>query len=75
MQPLSVALRLYNMKKLLLSLIFVFTLIAVYSQTNVSGGIYSNTLWSKAISPYIVTDTVVVFPNVIQFKFKEKYGD
>ena len=35
-----------------------------YSQTNVSGGIYSNTTWTKAKSPYIVTDTVVVFPGV-----------
>jgi hypothetical protein len=48
-----------------------FTLIAVlilqtigYVQTNVSGGIYTNTTWTKANSPYIVTDTVVVFPGV-----------
>jgi len=34
-------------------------------QTNVSGGIYSNTTWTLANSPYIVTDTVVVFPGVI----------
>lgn len=36
----------------------------VHGQTNVSGGIFSNTTWTKANSPYIVTDTVVVFPNV-----------
>ncbi len=35
----------------------------VFSQTNVSGGIFSNTTWTKANSPYIVTDTVVVFPG------------
>jgi hypothetical protein len=35
-----------------------------YGQTNVSGGIYSNTTWSKVNSPYIVTDTIVVFPGV-----------
>ena len=34
------------------------------AQTNVSGGIYSNTTWSLSGSPYIVTDTVVVFPGV-----------
>jgi hypothetical protein len=34
------------------------------AQTNVSGGIYTNTTWAKANSPYIVTDTVVVFPGV-----------
>ena len=32
--------------------------------TNVSGGIYANTTWSFLNSPYIVTDTVVVFPGV-----------
>ncbi len=36
----------------------------VSGQTNVSGGIFSNTTWTKANSPYIVTDTVVVFANV-----------
>ncbi|HYV91527.1 MAG TPA: T9SS type A sorting domain-containing protein [Chitinophagales bacterium] len=34
------------------------------AQTNVSGGIYSNTTWTLANSPYIVVDTVAVFPNV-----------
>jgi hypothetical protein len=38
--------------------------VTVNAQTNVSGGIYSNTTWTKANSPYIVTDTVVVFPGV-----------
>ncbi len=32
--------------------------------TNVSGGIFSNTTWILVNSPYIVTDTVVVFPGV-----------
>ncbi len=36
----------------------------LYCQTFVSGGIFSNTTWTKANSPYVVTDTVVVFPNV-----------
>lgn len=38
--------------------------ISAKSQTNVSGGIYTNTTWTHANSPYIVTDTVVVFPGV-----------
>src|ERR1035437_5359904 len=38
--------------------------VAVNGQTNVSGGIYSNTTWTLVNSPYVVTDTVVVFPGV-----------
>src|SRR5689334_4413104 len=38
--------------------------VTVNAQTPVSGGIYSNVTWTKAQSPYIVTDTIVVFPNV-----------
>ena len=34
------------------------------AQTAVSGGIYSNVTWTKANSPYLVTDTVVVFPGM-----------
>src|SRR5438045_9697693 len=43
-----------------------FLLIAAFTnaQTNVSGGIFSNTTWTLANSPYIVVDTVVVFPGV-----------
>ncbi len=37
---------------------------SVEAQTNVSGGIYTNTTWTKANSPYVVTDTVAVFPGV-----------
>jgi hypothetical protein len=53
------------MKKcfLLLALpVFIFQ--SLHAQTNVSGGIYSNTTWTLANSPYIVVDTVVVFPGV-----------
>ena len=53
------------MKKLLFILTISFlALEAGYPQTYVSGGIYSNTVWTLANSPYVVTDTVVVFPGV-----------
>src|SRR5258708_368982 len=50
-----------NLTPFILLSVISFTLSA---QTNVSGGIYSNTTWTLANSPYIVTDTVVVFPGV-----------
>ncbi|MES2621107.1 MAG: T9SS type A sorting domain-containing protein [Bacteroidota bacterium] len=46
---------------------FCFSLFSFHfanAQTNVSGGIYTNTTWTKVNSPYIVNDTVVVFPGV-----------
>jgi len=50
---------------------YIFILIAAlllfnhsYSQTFVSGGIFSNTNWNIAGSPYIVTDTIIVFTGV-----------
>ncbi|MBI3502547.1 MAG: T9SS type A sorting domain-containing protein [Bacteroidetes bacterium] len=52
------------MKKILLALTAVLALTVARGQTNVSGGIYTNTTWTLANSPYIVTDTVVVFPGV-----------
>ncbi len=42
-------------------LVFAFNF---YANTNVSGGIFSNTTWTLANSPYIVTGNVVVFPGV-----------
>ena len=35
-----------------------------HSQTNISGGVFSNAIWTKANSPYIITDNVVVFAGV-----------
>src|SRR2546423_14920403 len=52
------------MKKLILFSFFLFLAIFSNAQTNVSGGIYANTTWTLAGSPYIVVDTVVVFPGV-----------
>ncbi|MBK9103803.1 MAG: hypothetical protein IPL92_04375 [Saprospiraceae bacterium] len=34
------------------------------SQTMVSGGIYDNTTWTLANSPYLMTGSIVVFPGV-----------
>jgi hypothetical protein len=67
------------MKKLLLLFVFLSGFASAYAQTNVSGGIFSNTTWSLANSPYIMTGPVVVFPNVtltiepgVVVKIKEK---
>jgi hypothetical protein len=46
----------------IISICFVF--FSANGQTNVSGRVGSNTTWTKAKSPYIVTDNVVVGPNV-----------
>lgn len=43
---------------------FLIFCIRIHAQTNVSGGIYNSTTWHKINSPYIVTDTIVVFPGV-----------
>ena len=48
-----------------LTIILAVKIIAfsLLSQTSVSGGIYQNTTWSLARSPYMVTGSVVVFPG------------
>lgn len=47
------------------AVIIAFFLSSFYvnSQTTVSGGIYQNTTWTLAGSPYIVTGSIVVFPG------------
>jgi len=52
------------MKKLLVLLTGIFIVINSNGQTNVSGGIYANTTWTLAGSPYIVSDTVVIFGGI-----------
>lgn len=54
------------MKTILPVLIVLYILMNVSStnaQTNVSGGIYTNTTWTKVNSPYIVTGDIVLFPG------------
>lgn len=46
------------------SLLFLSLLSAsIYGQTYFQGGIYSNTTWTKANDPYIITGDVVLFPE------------
>ncbi len=55
-----------NSSKFIL-LAVILTIAFSYSsrgQTPVSGGIYANTTWTVANSPYVVTGNVVVFPGV-----------
>ncbi len=52
--------------KIIVFAVILLTVISFSSQatTPVSGGIYTNTTWTLANSPYIVTGNVVVFPGV-----------
>ncbi|NDB35606.1 MAG: hypothetical protein EB023_09765 [Flavobacteriia bacterium] len=50
------------MKTLLLFFSILVSSVFV-AQTTVSGGIYNNTTWNLAGSPYLVTGSIVVFPN------------
>jgi len=49
------------MKSTVLFIILIFSGIASWAQTYVSGGIYVNTTWTKTGSPYIVVGDVAVF--------------
>jgi hypothetical protein len=52
-------------KKFLLTLLSLIVLVKItVAQTSVSGGIYSNTTWTLANSPYLITNNIVVFPGV-----------
>lgn len=49
--------------KFILVIILIWLCVNSYSQTNVSGGIFSNTTWTLANSPYIVTGDVALYPG------------
>lgn len=51
------------MRKLYFLFFLLNVLNSAYSQTNVSGGIYQNTNWTLAGSPYVVNSSIVVFPG------------
>jgi hypothetical protein len=48
------------MKKFLLFIACTILLVPVFAQTNVSGSINSNTIWTVAASPYIVTGDLLL---------------
>jgi parallel beta-helix repeat protein len=52
------------MKKIITLFSFVLLIFQNAQSTNVNGGIFSNTTWNLAGSPYIVTADVVVFQGV-----------
>ncbi|HEU4716643.1 MAG TPA: right-handed parallel beta-helix repeat-containing protein [Bacteroidia bacterium] len=53
-------------KKTLLAILpAIVILFSASAQTNVSGGIFANTTWSAANSPYIITSSVVVYPGIV----------
>lgn len=53
-------------KKILLAILpAALILFSANAQTNVSGGIFANTTWTTANSPYIITSSVVVYPGFV----------
>jgi hypothetical protein len=54
------------MKKdnILFLIAFLLSIHSGFTQTVVSGGIYANTAWTLANSPYLMTGSIVVFPGV-----------
>jgi Secretion system C-terminal sorting domain len=51
------------LRRFLLALTLLLTATLALAQTPVSGGIYANTTWTLANSPYILTGNIVVFPG------------
>ncbi|MFM8595540.1 MAG: T9SS type A sorting domain-containing protein [Flavobacteriales bacterium] len=51
------------MKRFLIFLTLLFTH-NYFAQTTVTGGIYQNTTWTAAGSPYLMTGSMVIFPGV-----------
>lgn len=51
------------MKNIVVGCLSFFAMFVTYAQTSFQGGIYNNTTWSVANSPYTITGSVVVFPG------------
>ena len=45
-------------------IILMLPILGAFGQTMVGGSITENTTWLKAESPYVVTENVVIYPNV-----------
>lgn len=52
------------MNKIILLSGFILSMYGSFAQTLVHGGLYANTTWTLANSPYIMDGSVVVFPGV-----------
>lgn len=52
------------MKQNILYFILFLSIQFTFSQTSVSGGIFSDQIWTEENSPYIVTDDIVIFQGV-----------
>ena len=52
-----------NYAKVISCLAFALLCSSLFSQTQVSGGLFTNTTWTAANSPYLVTNDVVLFPG------------
>lgn len=69
------------MKKINFIFLLLLLSVSIFSQTNVSGGILTNSTWSKVNSPYIVTGNISVYsgatlniePGVV-VKFNKDYS-
>tara|TARA_Y100000815_G_scaffold273672_1_gene305540 strand:- start:1768 stop:2394 length:627 start_codon:yes stop_codon:yes gene_type:complete len=51
------------MKSKLFYLLLLAVVNSIFGQTNVSGGLFSDTTWNLAGSPYIITADVALFPG------------
>jgi hypothetical protein len=52
-----------NLKIILTIFCLIFTSTSIFAQTSFQGGIYNNSTWTLANSPYTITGPVVVFPG------------
>jgi hypothetical protein len=50
--------------KFTLAFLSMILINSLFAQTTVTGGIYQNTTWTAANSPYLMTGSMVIFPGV-----------